>query len=66
VAQRLHEIAPSLVAKQAQPAGARLEPRKDRLKPFTPLQIETNSMLAVLTGAIQQLSERVRQLEART
>ena len=61
VAQRVEEVAPSLIVKPpAPPATASSD------APFNPMQIDTNTMFAVLIGAIQQLAARVEQLEART
>ena len=60
VAQRVEEVAPSLIVKPpAPPATASSD------APFNPMQIDTNTMFAVLIGAIQQLAARVEQLEAR-
>jgi hypothetical protein len=60
VAQRVEEVAPSLIVKPpAPPATAGSD------APFNPMQIDTNTMFAVLIGAIQQLAARVEQLETR-
>jgi Chaperone of endosialidase len=60
VAQRVEEVAPSLIVKPpAPPATAASD------APFNPMQIDTNTMFAVLIGAIQQLAARVEQLETR-
>jgi len=59
VAQRIQEVAPSLIVKPpAPPATASSD------APFNPMQIETNNMFALLLGAIKQLAARVEQLEA--
>lgn len=60
VAQRVEEVAPSLIVKPpAPPATAASD------APFNPMQIETNTMFALLLGAIKQLAARVEQLETR-
>ena len=61
VAQRVEEVAPSLIVKPPAPPATALSDA-----PFNPMQIDTNVMFAVLIGAIQQLAARVEQLEART
>ena len=58
VAQRIQEVAPSLIVKPPVPPSS-----SDA--PFNPMQIDTNTMFAVLIGAIQQLTARVEQLETR-
>jgi Chaperone of endosialidase len=61
VAQRVEEVAPSLIVKPPAPPATALSDA-----PFNPMQIDTNVMFAVLIGAIQQLAARVEHLEART
>jgi hypothetical protein len=60
VAQRVEEVAPSLIVKPPAPPATALSDA-----PFNPMQIDINTMFAVLIGAIQQLAARVEQLEAR-
>jgi Chaperone of endosialidase len=60
VAQRIQEVAPSLIVKPPAPPSA-----ASSAAPFNPMQIEPNAMFALLIGAIQQLTARVQQLEAR-
>jgi hypothetical protein len=61
VAQRVEEVAPSLIVKPPEPPATAASDA-----PFNPMQIDINTMFAVLIGAIQQLTERVRTLETRT
>jgi Chaperone of endosialidase len=60
VAQRIQEVAPSLIVKPPAPASTASSAAQ-----FNPMQIETNNMFALLLGAIKQLTARVEQLEAR-
>jgi hypothetical protein len=57
VAQRVEEVAPSLIVKPPAPTAL-----SDA--PFNPMQIDVNTMFAVLIGAIQQLTARVEKYEA--
>jgi hypothetical protein len=57
VAQRVQEVAPSLIVKP--PA-----PPTPAASSAASMQIEPNAMFALLIGAIQQLTARVEQLEA--
>jgi hypothetical protein len=65
IAQEIHKIEPTLVTKgDHQPAKSRAE-RGDVLDPMLTWGIQSNNMLALLIGAVQQLTARVAELEAR-
>jgi hypothetical protein len=63
IAQEVYEVAPYLVTKGNDVEPGSKESRND--VPLVAWNIDRNNMLAVLIGAVQQLSARVAALEAR-